>query len=263
MMESIRLLRQDFRRGLSKRFVLAVLLVGVSILLDNIDMAKSIGREYGPSVYYFLFFSFSFGGLYCRYLFAMLCVLPYSTGFLEDYESYYLLYSAGRAPKQDYLLSKFMSSSIISGLTAGLGVALFIAVLSIWCPPIRAEEVDPTDLYLAKVTVENGLSYYLYLIVYSFLTGCLWGAVATCISLYVRSIYFTVASPFIASFCLSHGLKLLRIPNEYRLDMWLGMRSILFSENITLLMATGVVTVIVALLGVIFIRKGGRLIEDK
>lgn len=263
MRKWFRYLGQDFRRGFSKRFVLAVLLVGVSVLLDNVDAAKHMGEEYGPSVYYFLFFSFSFGGLYSRYLFAMLCVLPYSTGFLEDYESYYLPYSVSRASKREYLLSKFVSSSVISGLTAGLGVALLIAILSIGCPPISAEEMDPTDLYLAKVTMTSGLSYYLYRIAYSFLTGCLWGAVAACISLYVRSIYFTVASPFIASFCLSHGLKLLKIPNEYRLDMWLSMRSILHSENSTLLLSLGVVMGIVALLGIMFIRKGGKLIEGR
>lgn len=262
MERAINLVGQDVRRSLSPRLLLTILLIAFSVLLDNLDAVRFVGDSSGPSVYYFLFFSISFGGLFGRYFLAMLCALPFATGFLTEYDNYFLPYAVVRSNKRAYLASKFAIGSLSGGVAAALGLALLIATLSIWCPPIVVEEFDPTWYYMRSVTLSNGMPYYLYSVYYAFLIGCLWAGIAVCISAYIRSIYFTVAAPFVASFMLSHSLKLLRIPNEYRIDMWLNMRTIINSEGVTMGVSAIFVVVILALLGLLFMRKGKRLIEN-
>ena len=262
MQRTINLVGQDVRRSLTPRLLLTILLVALSVLLDNIDAVRYIGNSSDPSVYYFLFFSISFGGLFGHYFLAMLCALPSATGFLTEYDNYFLPYAVVRSNKRAYLASKFAIGSLAGGVAAACGVALLIAVLSFWCPPFAVEEFDPTANYMRSVTFTNGMPYYLYSVYYAFLTGCLWAGTAVCVSAYIRSIYFTVAAPFVASFMLSHSLKLLRVPNEYRIDMWMNMRTVINSEGVTMGVSAIIVVAILALLGLLFMRKGKRLIEN-
>ncbi len=242
--------------------ILAILLTAICVLLDNIDSVKYIGQDGGPSVFYFLFFSISYGGLFGHYLLPAMCAMPFATAFLEDYEHHFLVYMAGRTGKQNYLLSKYAVSILLGGITSAVGIAVLIAVLSIWCPAIADDELDPESCYLSFVTLKNGMSYYGYTLYYSFLTGCMWSGIAAAVSAFIRSRCFTLAVPFIGTFLLTQGLRTLQMPDALRLDMWLCMRWTIRSESFTMALSASMVIGILLLAGVAFMRKGGKLIEN-
>ena len=89
MRRAIYAIQQDLKRGLSVKIILAVVGVAFCVLLDNADVIKYIGEEGGPSVFYFLFFSISYGGLFGRYLLPVMSALPAGTMFVEDYEHHF------------------------------------------------------------------------------------------------------------------------------------------------------------------------------
>lgn len=232
------------------------------VLLDNADVIKYIGEEGGPSVFYFLFFSISYGGLFGRYLLPVMSALPAGTMFVEDYEHHFLPYMVARTGKKTYLVSKYCVSILLGGVTMVLGMLLLISLLSSVCPPISADELDAVSYYVKQVSTENGVPYYGYTLYFAFLAGCLWSGLAVAVSAFVRSQSFTLAVPFVGSFLLTQGLKMVRLPDAYRLDMWLYMRSTLQSERFTMMLTASHVGIILMIAGLAFIRKGRGLIEN-
>lgn len=257
----IRTFRQDMARGLPGRTLLAAILTALAIPLDNPEVVQNIGTSSCPSIYYFLFYSISFGGLFSIYFIPIFCALPAGTGFAEDCLHGFLPYVAARGGKRSYLMSKYVSSVLLGGLAMSGGVALLIAALSTCCPPIYAHQIYGIDLYMQGVTPDYMLPYYGYSIYYAFLNGCLYGGVAMCVSAYIRSIYFTLASPFMAAFLIVQGQRALHIPNECRFDMWLRMRTVVHSNAATMLLSAGCVLLLVCALCAAFMQKGKKVIE--
>lgn len=256
------MLKQDMRRGMGWRMLLAVVLVALSILMDNADSVRYIGEDSNTTVYYFLVFSITIGGLFSIYLLPMLCAMPAATGFIEDRRHNFMPYMVARADKMNYLMSKYITSVMLGGLVAALGTALLIAVLSIGCPQIDASQFTADDMYMRGVTVNNMLPYYGYTLYYAFLNGCMYGGAAICVSAYINSVYFTLASPFVLSFLIVQGQRTLRVPDGYRLDMWLRMRTMVVSEGVTMLLSLACVAALLVLFGTVFVCKGRKAIEN-
>lgn len=137
------------------------------------------------------------------------------------------------------------------------GFFLFIVAANQF-QPLYLSEYDPESSgfpYFRALSTGNGVDYFLIILYLVFLNGVLWNAIALLCSAYFKNVYVTIASPLLLSFFLGRIYSFFRIPDELRMDYWLSARIGFVSDEVTLILSTLSVLVIVGICSWFFIRK--------
>lgn len=254
------MLVESLKRAFRVKFWLASLMVIAAISFDSWPtLITALSSPLNPkgtiSVHYFYFNAVSFGGVFSRYLIAMLAAIPFSAEYIEEYEMFPYILARTRTIR--YGVSKMLSAALSGGLALAFGGLLFMLALSLKLPLItesRLLEMQWIPFYDLLIS-GNGISYFAVCIALMFLNGFLWGGAAMCISAYIPNKFVVIASPFVMSFLLVQICRLLRLNNNIRLDYLLTGRAWLGSTTATLVAPVLVVALIWGICCVKFTQK--------
>lgn len=265
-----RTLKADAKIALRLPFLLSVLAVIAGFVFDNyvaLVTALFVNRDIvhtAPSVFYFYFNAVAFGGVFTRYLFAMIAALPFAAQYSIERQSGITPYLITRTGRWEYCFSKMLISALSGGLALFIGSLIFIVILS-----TRLQLVGHSDLvehqwipYYELLTSGNGIPYFAAALFLMFLTGVLWSALACGISAFVTDPYVVIASPFLVCFLQMQISRLLRLPSNARLEMLMCGRGHWGSSGTSLLLLGALIVLIIMGCTLLFTRKVVRRGQD-
>lgn len=146
----------------------------------------------------------------------ILCALPFTPAFLDDYKSRYLRGYLPRSGKTPYVQAKVVATALSGGLALFLGVLLTLLVFSVLFLPMEvppekpelseyeqqmqewqgtATEEDDTGAQQSFINIIEKSTVF-------FLSGCLWSLVGGLLASITTSKYMAYASPFILYYVL-------------------------------------------------------------
>lgn len=266
-----RTVRADFKIGLKLPFLLAVFGVILSFCFDNWRDLQStihnplIFKENSPvCVRYFVFNSFSYGGVFSEYFSAIMAAIPFAANYCREAEGGMYIYKISRCGDFVYTCSKFLVASVLGGLVQFLGGLIFILALATYLPLMTpAELLESYGLpFYSALSIGNGILYFVIILYISFLCGALWSSIGLCASAYFPSIYVAVSAPFIFRFVLTEIGRLLKLPSGLRLEMLLSARGQIYSDTVTLAVTTAAVLILIFLCCRLFVKRIKRRIWD-
>lgn len=263
--------RADFKMGLKRAFLFAVLGVFLGFCFDNWEGLKTAfysSAQYGDDsvicVMYYFFNSFSFGGVFSQYFATIMAALPFSANYCEEVKGGMSIYKIARCGRREYVCSKFWVASLLGGLALLLGGLAFSAALASRLPIVTSSKLFESEWipFYHALTIGNGLPYMAIVLYISFLGGALWASVGLCVSAYFPSAYIAVCAPFIFRFVLTEIGRLLKLPNEFRLEMLLSARGEICTDAVTLVVTTLEVLAVILICYFLFVKRMKRRIWD-
>jgi hypothetical protein len=249
----------SLRQVLSTRLIFIILGIAFSICLDTWDQIPFLWKaeDTAIDVRYYWFNSYNYGGVYSPCFMPMLVVAVYATSYCKEYLSKMDCLLIGRIGCIKYGMSKIVVTLFSSGMTVCLGGGLFILIASLFKPLYNSNR-DAEAIgfpYFKYLKLGNGLAYFIIVLYLAFLIGVLWSIVALTVSAFITNSYIIIATPFLFSFFLSRIYVLLQTPNHLRLDYWLYGLSRFSSDEMTLLLSTIMVILIVIICSIIFCKQ--------
>ncbi len=122
----------------------------------------------------------------------IVCTLPYTSAFLDEYTSGYIKIYIMKTHKEDYVRGKVIASAISGGLTMAVSICIVTILFALIYRPMEMaseEAVSPIMSLITKTTV-------------FFLSGSLWASVGTLLANVSLSKYMAYASPFVIYYVL-------------------------------------------------------------
>lgn len=263
--------RADFKMGLKRSFLFAVLGVFLGFCFDNWEGLKTsfyASAQYDENsvicVMYYFFNSFSFGGVFSQYFATIMAAIPFSANYCEEEKGGMSIYKIARCGRREYICSKFLVASLLGGLALFLGGLIFSAILAVRLPIVTSSKLFESEWvpFYHALTIGNGVPYMAIVLYISFLGGALWASVGLCASAWFPSSYIAVCAPFIFRFVLTEIGRLLKLPNEFRLEMLLSARGEICTDAVTLVITTLAVLVVIFICYFLFAKRVGRRIWD-
>lgn len=263
----IRTVIADLKLGLKVPFILAILGVTLGYVFDNwMDLQISINNplinndESPICVLYYVYNSFSFGGVFTAYFSIIMAAIPFAANYCSEQDGGLSIYKISRCGCRAYVRSKFLVTSALGGMTVFLGCLLFMVILGTYLPIITLEKLHESQgiPFYHALTVGNGALYLVIILYISFLGGALWGSVGLWISGYFTSSYVAVCAPFLVRFVFVQVARILQLPDELRLDRMLSARVTILSDFVTLILTTAIVIVLILLCCHLFSKQVER-----
>jgi hypothetical protein len=122
----------------------------------------------------------------------IICTLPYTASFLDEYTSGYIKIYIMKTHKEDYVRGKVLAAAISGGLTMAVSVCIVTVLAALIYRPMEIaseQAVSPILNLIIKTTV-------------FFLSGCLWSSVGMLLANVSLSKYMAYASPFVIYYVL-------------------------------------------------------------
>lgn len=138
----------------------------------------------------------------------VLCALPFTTAFVDDYKSHYLREYLPRAGKREYTFSRVMVTALSGGMTLFGGVLLTGLIFTLFFSPmefapIQAEQItellEPEQIDISAQITFTDLVSRAFLF---FLSGALWALVGGIFATMTMSKYMAYAAPFVFYYVL-------------------------------------------------------------
>jgi len=142
----------------------------------------------------------------------ILCALPFTSAFLDDYKSHFIRKYLPRAGKKDYVSAKVLTTAISGGLTLFIGVILVFFIFAILFLPLEvpaeAPEMSEYEMRMAEtdevvdITMQQNFVEFMARAFVFFLCGCFWSLIGALLATLTMSKYMAYASPFILYYML-------------------------------------------------------------
>lgn len=147
----------------------------------------------------------------------ILCALPFTTAFVDDFKSKYIREYLPRCGKQDYVRGKVFATTLSGGLTLFLGILLVLVVFAILFLPMEAPpevpELSEYEQQMARMmgdtaqqadtlAAQMNFAQLMQNAFVFFLCGCLWSLVGALMATLTMSRYMAYAAPFIFYYVL-------------------------------------------------------------
>lgn len=201
---------QEIKRGLSRTSFKVVLLIGIianimSIFITNSGLysIENYIKAYEISAYdNFIFFNLNSVSNVMILIFPILSAMSYSDSYLEDVNSGFVNYIYTRYSKQKYLICKFGSNFIISGLGIAIPLIINFIILILTVPSIQPNPI------LGKYTILCGglasplfythpiLYILLWVLIYFMYAGA-FASIALGISIAIKNRFVVLFVPFL------------------------------------------------------------------
>lgn len=128
----------------------------------------------------------------------IICVLPYTTSYIDDLKSGYIKLYIVRAKRSDYLLGKIVACMVSGGLALVLGIVLSYIVMLLVFIPMEAAD----DAASWAGTWSETILPLLDMILRIFMQGAMWSMVGMAAAAFTSSKYMAYAGPFIFYYVL-------------------------------------------------------------
>lgn len=261
----------ELKRVFHFPFLVGIVGTAVCFYLDELEFIKMtinnpmVFTEGSVScVLHYITGSYTFGGVFCSYLMPIFAALSYSVSYCTEENNHMISYLISRSGKKQYSYEKVLTAAVSGGLTALLGMLLFVIALSTYLPLTTPQYIEETQMlpFGSLLSHSNGLPFLLVVMYLIALSGALWAEAGLWISAYLPNPYIALCFPMLFKFFIVQTGRLLRLPDALRLDRLLCANGIFFSEEITLVVVTVAVFSIIALMGGDFRRRIERRIEN-
>ncbi len=122
----------------------------------------------------------------------ILCTLPYTVAFLEEYKSGFIMPYLMKCNKYEYIKGKIIGAGMSGGLTLAAGILVSYFIASLVYKPL--EIADPMSVSSINILVRKTLVF--------FLCGWLWASVGSLLANITLSKYMAYAAPFVIYYVL-------------------------------------------------------------
>ena len=181
-----------YRAIVSVRFFLSV--VGVAFVVF-IASSGQVGGS--PDVLYLLDLGLMGSGSFIMVL-CVFPIIPFATTFASEWEEHATGFWIVRSGTRNYAVIKFLVSILSGMLTTGVGLALFVIIMSIWHPLFIASTTG--NVYEVYLQADKPEKYLLFYITHMSLSSAIFAAVAVWMSAWIPNIYTTAAAPIVLYF---------------------------------------------------------------
>ena len=191
--------KTDLKRSLYNfPFGIAVLMTLLTVILGpGLQMLFPKGASEGLSPFYHSFLvETGLSSSAMLMLVPILCTLPYTTVFLEDYTSGYLRFYLLRSEKESYIKGKLLAVFLSGGLCLFSGIIAAYSLLYLLYSPMEILDTEMVSPFLGILT--KALLF--------FFAGGFWASVGFWFANLTLSRYMAYAAPFV----LFHVLVILQ-----------------------------------------------------
>jgi len=122
----------------------------------------------------------------------ILCTLPYTIAFLDEYKSGFIKPYLMKCDKSAYIKGKVVGAGISGGLALAIGILVSYFIASLVYRPL--EIADPMAVSSINILVRKALVF--------FLCGWLWASVGSLLANITLSKYMAYAAPFVIYYVL-------------------------------------------------------------
>lgn len=261
----------ELKRVFRLPFLVGIVGTAMCFYLDELEFIKMtinnpmVFAEGSVScVLHYITGSYTFGGVFCSYLMPIFTALSYSVSYCTEENNHMISYIISRSGKRQYSCEKVLVTAASGGLTALLGMLLFVIVLSTYLPMTTPQYIEETQMlpFGSLLSRNSGIPFLMVVMYLIALSGALWAEVGIWISAYLPNPYVALCFPMLFKFLMVQTGRLLRLPDALRLDRLLCANGILLSEEVTLVVVTVAVLGMIALMGGDFRRRIERRIEN-
>jgi len=207
------ILRSDIKRALTSWGFFAgiigmilIILIGASVvILPVIQQGAGEGLAAGFHARTLLMALSSDVMLLCA---PILCALPYTAAFVDDYKSGYLKEYLPRSGKERYIKGKVAATALSGGLCLFIGIiAAYILFALVFMPMELAPKIQTAAILEEMDRAADIAQPSLFAVILGrasifFLFGSLWSLVGALLSSVTMSKYMAYASPFIIYYVL-------------------------------------------------------------
>ncbi len=138
----------------------------------------------------------------------ILCAMPYTSAFLDEYKSGYLKEYLPRTTKKAYVSSKVIATALSGGLVLFVGVLITYGVFALLFTPLEVVPEIPEEMKAIMeqqgLDVSSQLTFTTFIskAFIFFLCGTLWALVGAFFASFTLNKYMAYASPFIVYYVL-------------------------------------------------------------
>lgn len=209
-------------------YTFSVVAIIIVLLAENgCELAYSEGMEH--SAYYFYFNSIVFSGAIGFNISIALAVMPYFNKRLE-------VPRLGKESTLKKSANEFLKAVLSAGIILGLGYLGFILVLLPFFPLNTAEIIDSgfnNNPYVNSI-MNGGYAFIAAVFLNAFMSGVMHGSFAYIAYKYGFGYCGILLLPIIIRQLWTSGYIFFNISADYRLDLWLKMKSLYLNELSTL-----------------------------
>ena len=259
----IKVLFVEYRRTLNVWFLFGILGVIFSICFDSWnDLMLGLENHRGYVHYYF--WNSAFGGMCREHLLPVFAAFPFAASFCQERKNKAVDYIVFREGRKRYCAAKYIANAISGGLVVAIGTAMVLLLLSAIFPMANSDLADavPTDLFHDWLAVHYPMKYAIVEVCLGFFRGIIWSSMALFISVYIDDPFVVTISPYVGYYVFAQFCRLMQVDNRYRLDMILIGRTVIHSSGNTVWIAGIAVMAIVIVLGIVFVRKVERGLQN-
>ncbi|MBZ4665360.1 hypothetical protein [Mahella sp.] len=208
----ISLLKADLNRALlSLNFVLSTLFIMLVMFIS------CSGFITGTSdVVYLLGHALSGSGS-TMFILCIAPILPYGMSFASDMEDKVMTFWIIRTGVKKYAASKFVVSVIGGFLTVGIGIFVFILIMSLFFPLFIS--VNTGDSYASLLRNNKTGLYILLIAVHYSLSAALFAGTAIAVSSFIPNKFTVLSAPIVIYFVLMRLTTYASIPNFLKADL--------------------------------------------
>ncbi len=223
-------IRVTVKRAFHIRFFLSFFLICLAFFLDTeVSMRQIMLGKYPPTgtegIVLYLEYVLLYGTNYKLFLIFM--TLGYGTSFPADYKCGMVHGFVSRMGIKTYARIQIGISALSGGLAVAGGFLLYFFWMRMFIPviPEHFRETGMYDWleampYYGDLTQENARLFVVYMLLILFLSGVTWTALAAGFSVYLNHTYLVMIFPYFLSRMYIEAAKMLRLPDEIRIDRW-------------------------------------------
>lgn len=184
-------------------------------------------------------------GMYYGFALVFLTI-PFADAFCAEWNSGFTSYLVQRLGKKKYAGIHIGISALTGGVTYAMGTGIYLALLKQYYPFFLLEDMDGYNLngIGGLLTESKTTAYLLAFLSLFFLSGCMWGALASTVSVLVANRYVIAVVPYCLNRIYIEIAKAAHIPGRFRIDYIFLSKNIDYSAMQTLIIS-GIITIVV------------------
>ncbi len=193
-------------------------------------------------------------------LYLVLCALPTSMRFCEDYQSKFYRTSIIRSNFRDYFCSKVVSNIITSILCYGFGIFLFIFALRFKTPILSTSMTEMSSLKLFGEYFANGnwIFYVTILIITKGLCVSLFSIISLLISTYINNIFVAMFTPMIAYYFTVNLITTVNVPYFFMIQTIQSARLFMINNIFSIVYMIIFFLPLIFLTSILFYKNGKK-----
>ncbi len=191
------MLEFDQKRAFSIRlFILCSVVITICIILSQLDLFIEVFRSNSALTYQWSYnvIMYTLTGDTMQFVLPVMCTLPFSASFINEYKSGVLRYTLGRTTRRKYIFSKIITTFLSGGTVLTVSTLLVVLVLSFIFVPLEEVPID--------VSVISSFGKYFQIIVRYFILGSVNGLLGLTISTATNNRYMAWIGPFMVEYLL-------------------------------------------------------------